>query len=125
MRELTYVSHPMLLLARRLIEDDSGGLLIGTVYPGERINLLSVLVPEDRWSLQNLLKAEIALRWYAVTRGFNALLEFCTGEQTEQEDAVREHVDVIPGGDLGLAHKFLDDYFNAWSDDDKDAEVTE
>jgi hypothetical protein len=37
--EATKESLPFIVMARRMIEEDSGGALIGTVYPGEALDL--------------------------------------------------------------------------------------
>jgi hypothetical protein len=111
---------PFIVLARREVEMDSGGHLIGTVYPGERIDMNEFIVPEPRWSSEQLCKVETALLWVYAVLGHEAFNTFCCGEQTEMDQMIADNREAVSKmrvpADLEMAHKFLDDYFNQWSE---------
>ena len=121
---VTADAFPFLIKARTMIEEDSGGHLIGTVYPGEKLDFDRFEIPLDRWPLEKIQSAEAALRWVAETGGDkgieSGLYTFCNPEQSEVEKFMYENeatcAAAAPGASLETAHKLLDDYFNAWSD---------
>jgi hypothetical protein len=121
---ITRQSHPSIILARQLVEEDNGGHLIGTVYPGDKINFEALDVP-DRWTREQLQSVELALQWVALVHGDkgieSGLYNFCNGEQGEIETFIEANADTcastLPPADLRLASKFLNDYFNAWGDE--------
>lgn len=122
--KITRQSHPSILFARQLIEEDNGGHLIGTVYPGDKINFEELKIPGDRWSRECLQAIELALQWVALVHGDkgieSGLYTFCNGETTETEEFIERHHALcratLPPADLRMAHEFLNDYFNAWED---------
>jgi hypothetical protein len=118
--QITKAAFPFIVLARREIEMDGGGHLIGTVYPGEPLDMATFEVPDGRWLSVDLCKAEVALLWLYAVHGHDAFSNFCCGDQLEQDAFIEENRDVVHRlripADLELAHKFLNDYFNSWSD---------
>lgn len=98
-------NYPAIRAAMAEIEMDNGAHLIGTVYPGEKIDLERFKVPEA-W--QHLVSG--------AERGLSRLMAhsvgdfgtFVCGEQSEQE-AIKERQ-----GDLAEAHILLNDWFNGW-----------
>jgi hypothetical protein len=114
---INWMTHPLLAYARHLVEKDNGGHLIGTVYPGEKIDFLQFTVPPGRWKAEDLWSAELALRWFLLTQGEEEFYDFCNGDQTEIDEVIKE-LSPPDNASLALAHKFLDDYFNGWSDAD-------
>ena len=101
--------YPELRAAFAAIERDNGGHLIGTVYPGHRINLDAFTVPEA-WA-QLVPSADRALA--RLKAESEADLEtFVTGEQSEAE-AIEQRQ-----GDLSEARILLNDWFNDWQPED-------
>lgn len=120
--KITEMEYPMITAARAAIERDGGGHLIGTVYPGQPVNMSEFDVPDERYSAEDVMQIEMALTYLRMLPpDMNAIETFCIGEQTEQDAIIAEHQDLCKNsparGDLRLAHKFLDDYFNGWSDE--------
>lgn len=102
-------SYPNLHAAFKAIECDNGAHLIGTVYPGERINLNEFKVP-DAWA-HLVSGAELSLARLK-ERGDIDLETFVCGEQTEAE-AIE-----VQQGDLAEARILLNDWFNGWQPED-------
>lgn len=111
--------HPFILTARQMLEEDSGGHLLGTVYPGRKIDFDTLYVPSSRWTPEQLWNVEAAFKWIANEHGMtgidSGLYNFVAGEQGEIERFVEKHKETCP--DLPLACKFIDDYFNGWCDE--------
>lgn len=102
-------NYPHLHAAFKEIELDSGGHLIGTVYPGTKIDLEHFKVPEA-WS-HLVAGADLALdRLDGMSN--SDFLTFVSGEQSEAEAIERRQ------GDLAEARILLDDYFNGWQPED-------
>lgn len=105
---ITQRSSPALLAAFQLIEVDNGAHLIGTVYPGEKIELDQFEVP-DAW--QHLIApAETGLSRLQAA-GPDDWQTFLIGCETEQ-DAIRRRQ-----GDLDEAHQLINAWFDAWPED--------
>lgn len=99
-------NYPRLRAALASIECNSGGHLIGVVYPGKKIDLENFKIP-DEWS--HLVEG--------ADRGLSRLdahdfETFVIGEQSEQEAIERRQ------GDLSEAHILLNDYFNGFQPED-------
>jgi len=99
---VTTQSYPRLHAAFRAIEYDNGGQLIGTHYPGEKIDLDTFQVPSAWGPL--LAQAEAGLARLD-EKDFET---FVVGEHSDQEN-IRERQ-----GDLTEAHTVLNDYFDGW-----------
>lgn len=98
-------SHPALTAAMRLIECDNGGHLIGTVYPGPRINLDQFEIPE-RWE-HFIAPAEAGLarlREQNPADWENVII----GEYSEMKAII------LRQGDLYEAEEILQGFFDAW-----------
>lgn len=106
---IEHSNYPRLHAAFKAIECDNGGHLLGTVYPGEPIDLEHFKVP-DAWS-HLVPGAERSLARLEV-RDKNDLETFVTGEQSEAEQIERRQ------GDLAEARILLNDYFNGWQPED-------
>jgi hypothetical protein len=106
---VTRENFPELRAAFQLIEVDNGGHLIGTVYPGERINFEAFSIP-DFWA--HLAPAAEAALARLRACGKADLETFVIGEVTEQEAIV------VRQGDLAEAHTLLNDWFNGWQPED-------
>lgn len=99
-------NYPTLRAAMAEIEMDNGGHLLGTVYPGEKIDLDRFRVPEAWQHLVPGAERGLArLDW-------NDLVMFACGEQTEQE-FIKDRQ-----GDLAEAHLLLNDWFNGFQPED-------
>lgn len=98
---ITMENYPKICAAFRLIEEDNGGHLIGTVYPGEPINLYRFEVPSSHEHLVET--AEIALSRLSEGHSF---VDFCIGEESE----VRKIM--LRQGDLEDAQVLLNSYFD-------------
>lgn len=105
MTVITNTSHPALAAAMRLIETDNGGHLIGTVYPGKRINLDEFEIPQ-RWE-HFIAPAEVGL---ARLRAENPAdwENVIIGEYSEMKAII------LRQGDLYEAEEILQGYFDAW-----------
>jgi hypothetical protein len=102
-------NYPQLRSAFKAIEEDNGGHLIGTVYPGEKIDLHNFVVP-DAWMLL-LPQAEAGLqRLHDESK--DDLETFVTGEMSEAEAIETRQ------SDLAAARQVLNDYFNGWQPED-------
>lgn len=109
MPAITLSTFPQLHRAFKEIECDNGAHLIGTVYPGEPIDLDSFTVPEAWAPL--LVPAEAALA--RLTAGGDAdWVDFVLGEFTDSE-GIRARQ-----GDLEEARKLLNDWFDGWPVED-------
>lgn len=96
---------PNLHAAFKEIECDNGAHLIGTVYPGEPIDLDAFVVPEPWAHLLELAEAGLA----RLRAGGDAdWVDFVIGELSESE-RIRERQ-----GDLEEARKLLNDFFDGW-----------
>lgn len=102
-------NYPHLHAAFKAIECDSGGHLIGTIYPGTPIDLDRFKVPEA-WA-HLVAGAELALTRLKVTSETD-LETFVVGEQSEAEEIEQRQ------GDLAEARILLNDYFNGWQPED-------
>lgn len=102
---VTSSTFPQLHAAFKEIECDNGGHLIGTVYPGEPIDLETFTVPEAWAPL--LAPAEAALARLR-DAGDEDLNTFVVGEMSESE-RIRERQ-----GDLEEARRVLNDFFDGW-----------
>jgi hypothetical protein len=103
-------SFPNVHAAFKAIEQDNGGHLIGTVYPGTPIDLDTFGVP-DAWG--HLLEpAEAGLA--GLRRSSEEDWETFVVGECSQQDAIRDM-----RGDLQEATTILNDYFNGWQDEDK------
>jgi hypothetical protein len=102
-------NYPELLAAFAAIERDNGGHLIGTVYPGKKIDLDHFSIP-DAWS--HMVPG--AERGLARLRscGEGDWETFVVGEMSEQEAILDRQ------GDLVEAHILLNDWFNGWQPED-------
>lgn len=102
-------NYPDLREAFHVIECDSGGHLIGTRYPGQKIDMEHFEVPEA-WS--HLVAA--ADRVLSRLRLFSEddFETFVCGEQTDMDVIEKRQ------GDLAEARILLDDYFNGWQPED-------
>jgi hypothetical protein len=107
MAQVSPQTYPNLHAAFRAIEENNGGHLIGTVYPGERINLDSFTVPAA-WD-KLLPVAEAGLARLCDTEDFST---FVCGEASDVE-AIR-----VRQGDLDVAQRVLNDYFSGWPTED-------
>jgi hypothetical protein len=105
MKIVTKDNFPSVCASFRLIEEDNGGHLIGTVYPGERINLEAFEVP-DLW--EHLVSVADA----ALLRLKNESPEdweiFIIGEESHSADIGRRQ------GDLAEASTLLNAFFDGW-----------
>lgn len=106
---ITSESFPELRAVFEMIERDNGGHLIGTVYPGDRINFEAFNVP-DAWALL-LPQAEAGLARLR-SQSEDDFETFVNGEESEQA-AIFERQ-----GDLAAAQSVLMDYFNGWQPED-------
>ena len=88
---ITNLSHPNLVTAMRAIEVDNGGHLIGTVYPGNPIDLDRFVVPFDVAHL--LAPAERALGNLRTIMPDEFDI-FATGEDTERKRIVAANPDI-------------------------------
>src|SRR5437868_1984054 len=105
MIRVTKSSFPNVCAAFRTIEEDNGGHLIGTVYPGKRLNLEAFEVP-DGWSgLLPPAEAGLALLRGKSREDFET---FVCGEMGEA-DLIRDRQ-----GNLAEAQKVLADFFDGW-----------
>jgi len=112
---VTTENYPNLLNAFKEIEMDNGGHLIGTVYPGEKIDLEHFKVPEA-WA--HLIEgAERGLARLAAD-SHDDLETFLCGDQTEA-DEIRER-----RGDLSEAHILIESWFNGWQPEDRPFAIT-
>lgn len=106
---VNHANYPFLHAALKAIECDNGGHLIGTVYPGKRIDLDNFNVP-DAW--QHLVAgADVALGRLE-EESADDYETFVVGEQSEAE-AIEQRQ-----GDLAEARILLNDYFNGWQPED-------
>jgi len=103
---------PRLHAAFRLIEADNGACLIGTIYPGKRVDLERFIVPQAWTSLlQRADRALSALR-AASEEDFET---FVIGEISEQDAILARRPD------LTSAHKLLNNFFDGWPPEDAPA----
>lgn len=102
-------NYPNLHAAFEAIECDSGGHLLGTVYPGKPIDLDRFKVPEAWAHLASGAERALA-RLKADSE--DDLETFVIGEQSEAEEIERRQ------GDLAEARILLNDYFNGWQPED-------
>lgn len=102
---VTSSTFPQLHRALKEIECDNGAHLIGTVYPGEPIELDSFTVPAAWAHLAAPAEAALA----RLTAGGDAdWVDFVLGEFTDSE-RIRARQ-----GDLEEARKLLNDWFDGW-----------
>lgn len=101
--------YPHLRAAFEAIERDNGGHLIGTVYPGERINLDAFDIP-DAWA-HLVAGADRSLARLKADSETD-LETFVVGEQSEAEAIEKRQ------GDLSEARILLNDWFNGWQPED-------
>lgn len=109
MPDVTKDSFPHLHEAFVVIECDQGGHLIGTVYPGEPIDLerfevpvaWAHVLPRAEEGLKNL--KELEPEWFKA---------FCNGAEHQMEAILRQQ------GDLDTAYRVLNDFFNDWAPED-------
>lgn len=102
-------NYPDLREAFHAIECDSGCHLIGTIYPGQKIDLEQFEVPEA-WS-HLVAGADRALSRLRLDSEED-FETFVIGEQSEAEEIERRQ------GDLAEARILLNDYFNGWQPED-------
>ena len=102
-------SYPNLRAAMAEVEMDNGAHLLGTVYPGEKIDLERFRVPEA-W--QHLVPGAERGLARLMAESLGDFGTFTCGEQAEQE-AIMERQ-----GDLAEAHILLNDWFNGWQPED-------
>lgn len=88
------------------VECDNGGHLIGTVYPGEPINLEAFEVPEKFAHLLAPAEAGLIRLWKKSQEDW---LEFVCGEQGAAEAIEAKR------GDLKEARQLLNAFFDGWS----------
>ncbi len=91
------------------IECDNGAHLIGTAYPGEKINLHTFTIPKA-WA-HLVSGAELGLARLKATSDSDHET-FVRGEQSEAEEIEKRQ------GDLSEAHILLNDWFNGWQPED-------
>jgi hypothetical protein len=108
MIEVTGKSFPNLHAAFVAIEQDNGGHLIGTVYPGEPIDFETFRVP-DAWE-PLLAPAEAGLARLRAC-SVEDLSTFVIGEETEAE-AIQQRQ-----ADLNAARLVMNDYFDGWQEE--------
>jgi hypothetical protein len=107
-------NYPRVRDAFDLIECDSGGHLIGRVYPGKTIDFGRFEVPEAWAHLVPGAEQKLA----HLIAGSETLWEtFVTGEQTEAERIEKAF-------DLAEARILLDGYFNGWPEEDTPYSLT-
>lgn len=100
---ITNISHPRLAKAFRLIEEDNGGHLIGTVYPGPPpLNLENFFIP-DYWE-RHVAACEEGLAMLSD----DELETFCQGDQDEAEKLCERSPDILK------AHRMCNAYFDGW-----------
>ena len=102
-------NYPHLHAAFVQIEQDHGGHLIGTVYPGKKINLEEFKIPEA-WA-HLVSGAEAGLKRLQET-SYGDHETFVNGEQSEAEEIEKRQ------GDLAEARIILNDWFNGWQPED-------
>jgi hypothetical protein len=101
-------SHPNLAAALRLIEEDNGGHLIGTVYPGTRIDLSNFHIP-TAWE-HLVAPAEVGLTRLRTETPADWDI-FIIGEYSEMKSIT------LRQGDLYEAEQLLQAFFDAWQCD--------
>jgi hypothetical protein len=106
---VTALTAPTLHASFLQIITDSGGHLIGTVYPGEKIDIETIKVPAA-WGplIQRADETLTSLRM----QDQEEWLTFVIGEQSEQEAIFKKH------GNLQEAKTLLTDFFNGWQPED-------
>jgi len=97
-------NYPAIAKAFRLIEEDNGGHLIGTVYPGEKLDLESFDVPDEHAPKLDAIERALQ-RILPDAERFNT---FVVGEESEHEAVMTTQ------GDLTDAHELLCAYFMGW-----------
>lgn len=102
---VTKESHPCLHEIMVMIEEDNGGHLIGTVYPGTPIDLERFEIP-DGW-VSEVAPAEAALAKLKASHP-EEFETFAIGEHTEIERLIEQHAD------LRVASQLLEDWFDDW-----------
>lgn len=107
---LTNRTHPGILAAVRLIEEDNGGHLIGTLYPGEPLDLNTLMIPvKHRAFADEVEPALLALRnEHRLQEDGHPFYIFCCGAEHDS----RPIMDARPG--LQRAHEFLNLWFDGW-----------
>lgn len=103
-------NYPMLCRALRTIEEDHGGHLIGTVYPGQKIDLDSFTIPEA-W--EHLIPGAERALVHLMSGSAKLFDDFVAGEQSDQETILANY----PA--LSEAHILIGDWFNGFQDEDK------
>ena len=106
---VTRNNYPDLSAAFRAIEMDNGGHLIGTIYPGERINLNEFEIPAAWEHLT--AGADRGLARLKETSAAD-LETFVNGDMTEAEEIEKRQ------GDLSEARIILNAWFNGWQPED-------
>lgn len=118
MQSITSETHPYVIHAMRLVEEDNGGHLIGTVYPGDPIDMTRMDVPDG--FMEKAHEAEGALKRFVEEqgRGIGDLTEmgqpfytFVIGGENGEEDTLAI-ISVNPY--LQVASDFINLWFNAW-----------
>lgn len=107
--QVTASTHPHLVEAMALIEEDNGGHLIGIVYPGEPIDLERFAIPAPWQALAQPAEDALAALHDAAPDDYEA---FVVGDQGEVERIVAAH----PG--LEIARRLLNDWFDGWQRED-------
>jgi hypothetical protein len=102
---VSHDNYPRLFRAFRMIECDGGAHLIGTVYPGEPINLDRFNVPEA-W--QHLVAGAEAALTHLISGSETLFETFVIGDQDEAEKLVASWCN------LTEAHILLNDFFEDW-----------
>ncbi len=106
MIKITSSSFPAIHLAMVSVEVDNGGHLIGTVYPGEPIDLDTFVVP-DAWE-HLVAPAEAGLARLLADVGPDEFVDWVNGEQGESDALAAERGDLVVGSDL------INAWFNDW-----------
>lgn len=104
--KVTSETYPELHRAFLEIEMDNGGHLIGTVYPGTKIDLKCFRVPRKLWGIA--LEAECALTGLRRDYGEGDWHEFVCGEESAATEIEKRR------GDLPQARFILNGFFNGW-----------
>ena len=105
---ITKDTHPAICAAFRLIEEDNGGDLIGTVYPGEPINLDGFEIPDAFAHLVVPAEAGLA-RLRAMGDDFDSDWHSVVCGEVTDADFLRARQ-----GDLDEAQRLMVSYFDGW-----------
>jgi hypothetical protein len=114
---------PMVYAAFLMVEMDNGAHHVNRIAEEsgivEPVNLTEFEMPYD-YGVHKLVLANETLSLLHKHVGEDGLSTFVIGEQSEQEDLIKQLGPLIPG--IRVAHALINDWFNAWEKDPVEAE---